>query len=162
MADVEFSTRLAAKTTLPSAVTTGDYVPVVRSGVMYKATSDLLPVGPQGDTGDTGATGPASTSIESNVQTASYVLVLADAGKAVRMNVASANTLTIPPNSSVAFDTDTVIVVQQYGAGTTTLTAGVGVTLRSRGGFLELNGQYAIAALHKIGTNEWMVSGDLV
>ena len=38
-----------------------------------------------------------------NVQTASYTLVAADAGKAVEMDVASANTLTVPPNSSVAF-----------------------------------------------------------
>ncbi|MER9496287.1 hypothetical protein NKI86_31480 [Mesorhizobium sp. M0320] len=38
-----------------------------------------------------------------STQTASYPLALADANKMVEMSVASANNLTIPPNSSVAF-----------------------------------------------------------
>ena len=53
---------------------------------------------------------------------------------ALWMNVATANTLTVPPNSSVPFQVGTQVAVRQYGAGVTTLTAGAGVTIRSRGG----------------------------
>lgn len=96
-----------------------------------------------------------------NLQTASYTLVLADAGKAVAMNVATANTLTVPPNSSVAFPIGTVLEVFQLGAGLTTVTAGAGVTIDSPGGVLALGGQYATASLRKRGTNEWVLAGDL-
>ena len=96
-----------------------------------------------------------------NTQTASYTLVLADAGKVVEVNNASANTLTIPPNSSVAFPVGTMVTARQYGAGTTTLTAGAGVTLRSFGSALTMAGQYAEATLTKRGTDEWVVSGQV-
>jgi hypothetical protein len=95
-----------------------------------------------------------------NTQTASYVLVLADAGKAVEMNVAGANTLTVPPNSSVAFPIGTVIEVCQYGAGQTTLTPGSGVTLRNASS-LTTRAQYSTVSLRKRGTDEWVVAGDV-
>lgn len=94
-----------------------------------------------------------------NTQTASYTLVLADAGKLVEMNVASANTLTIPLNASVAFPVGTVINVRQYGAGVTTI--GGSATIRSRGSLVNLAGTYAEAALTKRATDEWVASGDL-
>jgi hypothetical protein len=97
----------------------------------------------------------------SNNQTGSYTLVLADAGKTIEMNVASANTLTVPPNSSVAFPVGTVINWEQHGAGTTTLTAGAGVTLNSRGGVLASAGQYGAGSMRKTATNTWLVAGDL-
>lgn len=96
-----------------------------------------------------------------NTQTANYVPILADAGKVVEMNVAGANTLTVPPNSSVAFPVGTVIEAHQYGAGQVTLTAGAGVTLRSNGAKLKIGGQYGSASLRKRATDEWVVSGDL-
>lgn len=101
------------------------------------------------------------TTITANTQTASYVLVLTDAGKAVEMNVASANTLTVPPNSSVAFPVGTVLEVHQYGAGQTTVTPGSGVTLRAHGGALKTAAQYAVVSLRKRATDEWVVAGDL-
>lgn len=104
-------------------------------------------------------TAPAHRGI--STQTGSYTAVLADAGKTVEMNVASANNFTIPPNSSVAFATGDWINVTQIGAGQTTIVAGVGVTLRNRNG-LKLTGQYAVATLYKRGTDEWVVGGDLV
>ena len=96
-----------------------------------------------------------------NTQTSNYVLILTDNGKIVEMNLAGANTLTVPPNSSVAFPVGTQIVVVQYGAGQTTLTPGAGVTIRSNGSKLKLNGQYAMAALYKRATDEWVASGNL-
>lgn len=91
-----------------------------------------------------------------NRQTASYTLVLTDANnKIVEMNVGSANNLTIPPNSSVAFPIGTVITFVQYGAGLTTTVAGAGVTIRSSSGLLTAAAQYSAVVIEKTGTDEW-------
>jgi hypothetical protein len=99
--------------------------------------------------------------VTANRQTASYTLVLTDAGKVIEMNVASANDLTVPLNSSVAFGAGTVIELLQYGAGQTTVVATGGVTIRSSGGKLKLTGQYSGASLRKIATDEWSLIGDI-
>jgi hypothetical protein len=99
--------------------------------------------------------------IVTNRQTASYTLVLGDADKLVEMNVGSANNLTVPLNSSVAFATGTQILLAQYGAGQTTIVATSGVTIRSNGAKLKLNAQYSGATLIKIDTNEWYLFGDI-
>lgn len=91
---------------------------------------------------------------------ASYVLVLADAGAAIEMNLAGANTVTVPPNSSVAFPVGTVVEVLQYGAGQTTLTPGAGVTIRTAS-TLTTRAQYSTVSLRKTATDEWVAAGDL-
>lgn len=98
-----------------------------------------------------------------NTQTASYTLVIGDKGKVVEMNVATANNLTIPPNSSVAFPVTTIINVTQVGAGQTTFVAGTGVTIRNRQGYspAKLNGQWSMATLYKRATDEWVLGGDI-
>ena len=94
-----------------------------------------------------------------NTQTGtSYTLVIGDFRKTVEMNNAAANTLTVPPNSSVAFPIDTIIEVYQMGAGQTTVAAGSGVTLRQAGA---LRTQYSTASLRKRATDEWVLAGDL-
>jgi uncharacterized ubiquitin-like protein YukD len=100
--------------------------------------------------------------ITTNRQTASYTLVAGDADKLVEMNVGSANNLTIPLNSSVAFATGTQILLAQYGAGQTTIVPTSGVTVRSNGAKLKLNVQYSGATLIKIAENEWYLFGDIV
>jgi hypothetical protein len=99
--------------------------------------------------------------ITTNRQTTSYTLVLSDADKLVEMNVGSANNLTVPLNSSVAFSTGTQILLAQYGAGQTTIVATSGVTIRSNGAKLKLNAQYSGATLIKIAENEWYLFGDI-
>lgn len=99
--------------------------------------------------------------IVANRQTASYSLVLTDADKIVEMNVGSANDLTVPLNSSIAFSIGTQIILAQYGAGQTTVVATGGVTIRSTGGKLKLSGQYSGATLIKIDTDEWYLFGDI-
>lgn len=103
----------------------------------------------------------AGSTMAANRQTGSYTLVIGDAGRVVEMNVAGANNLTVPPNSSVAFPTGTVIEAFQYGAGQTTIVAGAGVTLRSPGGKLKIAAQYGAASLRKLGTDEWAVEGNI-
>jgi hypothetical protein len=97
--------------------------------------------------------------ISVNTQTDSYTLVLGDAGGLVESNKGTANDVTVPPNSSVAFPLKTRIDLVQYGAGQATVVAGSGVTIRSRNG-LKLSGQYAGASLYKRATDEWVLIGD--
>ena len=101
------------------------------------------------------------TDTVTNAQTASYTLVLADSGKMVEMSVATANTLTVPPNSSVAFPVGTTLTVLQTAAGQCTLTAGAGVTVNGTPG-LKLRGQWSSATLIKRATDTWVALGDLV
>lgn len=104
----------------------------------------------------------ADAAITANNQTGTtYTLVLADAGLCVELNNASAITLTVPPNSSVAFATGTVIEFYQMGAGQVTFSPGSGVTIRSRGTVTKMAGQYAVASIRKRGTDEWVLTGDL-
>jgi hypothetical protein len=96
-----------------------------------------------------------------NTQTASYTLVLGDQAKLVRMNVGSANNLTVPLNASVAFPTGTVITVRQTGAGVTTIVATGGVTINSPSS-LVLRVQNASVSLVKVASDTWDLSGDTV
>ena len=106
--------------------------------------------------GDTGVGAP-------NTQTGNYTLVLADAGKSVEANHATnAITVTVPPNSSVAFPVGTIIEVARYGAGAAAIAAGAGVTIRSKGGLLGIGNQYGAVSLRKRATDEWVLVGDLV
>lgn len=96
-----------------------------------------------------------------NAQTVSYTLALSDACGVVTMSNASANTLTVPPNSSVAFPTGTQIAVYQIAAGQTTIAAGSGVTISTAAATLKLRTQYSGVTLVKTGTNTWLLIGDL-
>ena len=92
-----------------------------------------------------------------NTQTGtSYTLILTDSGKQVTMSNASASTLTVPPNSSVAFAVGVRIQVIQLGAGAVTITAGAGVTLVSASASLAMV-QYQTATLIKQATDTWVV-----
>lgn len=103
--------------------------------------------------------GSVVTKLGTNLQTGtSYTLVLADAGKRVDMSNAAANTLTVPPNSSVAFPVDTIVYVSQSGAGATSIAAGSGVTISTFEG-LKVGGQFRMASLIKTGTNTWLAIG---
>jgi hypothetical protein len=102
-----------------------------------------------------------SKPVSTNEETASYTLVLADAGKVVEMNVASANTLTVPTNTNVAFPVGTTIMVLQTGSGQTTIAGASGVTVNAAGGGLKINGQWAAATLIKRATDTWAAIGAL-
>ena len=103
----------------------------------------------------------ATAMIAINAQTASYTAVLTDDGKLVTMSNASANTFTVPPNSSVAFGIGTQLNIAQLSTGQTSVVAGAGVTINSDGAKLTLNAQYAVATVVKTGTDEWFAVGNL-
>jgi hypothetical protein len=94
-----------------------------------------------------------------NRQTGNYTLVDSDRSRIVEMNVASANTVTIPQRTSVDFPTGAFIDIIQYGAGQTTISGAV--TIRSANGWLKINSQYGAATLTKIGGDEWYLVGNL-
>ena len=95
-----------------------------------------------------------------NAQTGTtYTLVLTDVAKVVSLTNAAAITLTIPTNASVAFPTGTQILLYQGGAGQVTVS-GAGVTIRAQGSKTKINGQYAVAGLLKVGTDEWVFFGN--
>ena len=98
--------------------------------------------------------------IDTNEETASYTLLLADDGKIVEMNVASGNTLTVAPDSTTNFLIGTQILILQTGTGQTTLTQGAGVTINATPGLL-LRERYSSATLIKRAANSWVALGDL-
>jgi len=95
-----------------------------------------------------------------NAQTGTtYTLVIGDAYlDGVRMTNASANTLTIPPNSAVAFPVGTKVFITQGGAGSTTIAAGAGVTINAPDDVtLAIGKQYSSRVCQKTGTDTWLL-----
>ena len=90
----------------------------------------------------------------------SYTTVLSDSGKLVEMSNSSANTLTVPLNSSVPYAIGSQINILQTGTGQTTVTATGGVTINATPG-LKLRAQWSSATLIKRGTDTWVLVGDL-
>jgi len=94
-----------------------------------------------------------------------YTLALTDAPAAsssqgiVSMNNASANAVTVPPHSSVAWVGQTMIQVIQLGAGQTTITPGAGVTVLNASS-LTARAQNSTLLLTYLGSDVWVLSGD--
>jgi len=92
-----------------------------------------------------------------NAQTGTtYTTVLDDVGALVTMNNAGANSITVPPNSSVAYETNASILISGIGAGVTTVVEGAGVTIHSPRS-LVLRKQYSTVRLIQIATDEWLM-----
>ena len=92
----------------------------------------------------------------------SYTPVLTDQYQVlITRSNASASTLTIPTNASVAFPVGTVITVLNKGAGAVTISGAGGVTVLSAGTVAAspvLN-QYKSCALMQTSANNWYVVG---
>jgi hypothetical protein len=96
-----------------------------------------------------------------NAQTGTtYQLVLGDAGDVITMSNASANTLTIPTNATVAFAVGTQIEVIMLGAGVTTVDGDTAVTVNgvSSGG-AAIDAQYNAVTILKTATDTWVMMG---
>lgn len=96
--------------------------------------------------------------IETTEKTGNYTLAIDDDSKVVLMNPAVSATLTVPNNSSVAFDLGTVINVYNASGNDVTIVGASGVTVRNNGGALS---QFAEISLRKRATNEWVIAGNL-
>lgn len=82
-----------------------------------------------------------------------YTLVLTDAGKTVTLNNASAVTVTVPTNASVAYETGTCIYFTNKGAGVVTISAAGGVTLNNSSTLAQNSSCY----IQKLDTNTWVM-----
>jgi len=97
-----------------------------------------------------------------NAQTGTtYTFVLTDAGKICTFANASAVTVTVPPNSSVAFPVGTRIDCAALGAGKVSFAAGSGVTINSDSGNLAIGVQYGGVTLFQTATDTWVLLGNL-
>jgi len=104
----------------------------------------------------------ALASVAQNAQ-GDYTLVLGDANKHIYKSNTTAYAWTIPPNSSVAFPTGTVITLVNAGSsGAITVTRGSGVALILAGDGTDSNktlAAYGLATILKVGTDTWFISG---
>lgn len=95
-----------------------------------------------------------------NAQTGTtYTLALSDKNKLVTLSNASAITVTVPLNSSVAFPTGSQVNMQQIGAGQVTVSGASGVTVNGTG--TKLRAQWSAATLIKTATDTWSLVGDI-
>ena len=126
-----------------------------------KATTDTLTNKTLTSPTITGATiGTSIINLAINAQTGTtYTPVLADNGKLVTLSNASAITLTVPTNASVAYATGAQINIEQIGAGQVTVVGDTGVTVNGTG--TKLRTQWSAATLVKLGTDSWTLIGDL-
>jgi len=90
-----------------------------------------------------------------SVKTGSYVLVAADAGTRVEMNVGTANTVTVNTALFAAGDT---LIISNKGAGQTTITAGTATV--SSAGLLTVD-QYANGELYFVSTGVAIWTGSI-
>ncbi|MEN6547408.1 MAG: phage tail protein, partial [Armatimonadia bacterium] len=104
----------------------------------------------------TGANPPPAVQTES---TTARTLSLADRNTYIRCTNGSAVTITVPPESSVAFTVGTEIHVMQAGAGTVSFLAGSGVTINAVG--LSISAQWRAATLKKVAADTWDLFGAL-
>lgn len=101
-----------------------------------------------------------------NTQTASITLGATFVKDSfVQMNVASANTVTIPTDATYTYPIGSSIDFQQLGAGQTSFVAASGVTFQAASvnavAALKLRGQYSVATALKVAANTWAIFGDL-
>lgn len=101
-----------------------------------------------------------------NAQTGTtYTFVLTDnRNKLVTANNSSAQTYTIPLNSSVAFPIGSTINIIQIGTGQVTIQGNGGVTVASTGATStapKLRARYSAASIIKVATDSWYVVGDI-
>jgi hypothetical protein len=94
------------------------------------------------------------------VATTSYTLAQSDAYGLI--NATTGMTITVPPFSSVAFPTGSQVLLYRSAVSAVAITAGSGVTINAPGSADEIASRYSIATLVKLGTNEWVLGGDIV
>lgn len=92
--------------------------------------------------------------------TTSKTLALTDISNCSEMNSTSATTVTIPPNSSVAFPVGVWTEVYQANTGQVSIVAGAGVTIVTPSTLILL-GQYAQIRLLQRAANVWVLSDEL-
>lgn len=89
-----------------------------------------------------------------------YTIALTNKDCLTQFTNASAVTVTVPTNASVAFPIGAQVHIQQSGAGQVTVAAASGVTVNGTGTKLRI--QWSAATLLKTATNAWTLIGDIL
>ena len=127
----------------------------------WDSSAERLGLGTSSPTATLDVVGNVVSQVSINAQTGTtYTTVLADQSKLVTLTNASAVTVTIPANSSVAYPVGTKIDFAQLGAGQVTFAGAGGVTVNSTP-TLKLRDQYSGASCIKTATDTWLLVGDL-
>lgn len=128
------------------------------TGVTGPSGANSTVAGPTGLTGATGPAGTWATTQVVNTQTGTtYTLLSSDLGKMVTLDNSSAVTVTV--GTSLGFSAGQSIDLLSLGTGIVTVAAG-GATLNGTPG-LKLRTRYSSATLFCVGTNSYVLIGDL-
>jgi len=107
------------------------------------------------------AAGGASGVTVKNETGTTYTFILTDAEKHITFTNASAVTVTVPANASVAFPIGTVISFSQGGAGQVSFTGATPPTLQSADAALTTVKLYSGGSMIKILEDTWRIFGDM-
>ena len=123
--------------------------------------------GSSGSSGTSGSSGSSGTSGINAFPVVSYnttnlVLGLGDSSEYLRISGDTAVTVSIPPQSSVAWSADTEIIMEQRAAGQLTLSGGSGVTINKPSSTTaKSKEQYSVIAVKRVSQDVWTLFGDL-
>lgn len=97
-----------------------------------------------------------------SVSANAYTLVATDAGNSLKISESTATTVYIPENASNSFKVGQKVEILRLGSGAVSIAPVSGaVTLNSKASNRKIAAQYSGAVLTKVGTNEWLLIGDL-
>ena len=96
------------------------------------------------------------------VITGAYALLVADAGYVLRSTSATAITIGLSTSTVEPFPVGSVVTMRQVAAGQLTISASVSVIMNVPAGRVaKTRGVGSTLMLHKVGTDEWDLTGDL-
>ncbi len=102
-----------------------------------------------------GADGTVSLTAVLNPKTVNYTVVASDLGRVIKMNSASATTVTIPASLGAGFN----CLILQEGAGQVTITVGAGATLRNGNSHTKTQGQWATVTVLFSSATDVVIAG---
>tara|TARA_Y100000758_G_scaffold121127_1_gene85308 strand:+ start:2671 stop:3483 length:813 start_codon:yes stop_codon:yes gene_type:complete len=140
------STTTTANAALPTATAASTYAPLA-SPTMTGTTT--MPVGIQ-------------QAVSIVAENGNFTLALTHAGKLISLGNGGDQTITVPPNSSVAFPIGTQIAFfDEQTGGANTFAQGSGVTIRSKDSNKKMDGDWTTVVLIKQATDIWYLFGPL-
>ena len=104
-----------------------------------------------------GIQGPAGISSYKTISNTSYTVIESDRSKIMLFTANSNIAVTVPSGLSSTFD----MMLVQVGTGQITVSAGGGVTINAALSATKTAYQYAVATLIPIGTNAFILSGEV-